>query len=182
MNEIEVRILDIDVEDIREKLLKYNAVLIKKENQINKLFDFTDGRLLEEKGYARIRIIADNLRNKHSFFMATKKIICNDLYKVTDEKEIEIDDPITAEAIFNSLGLVLKNSIKRYRESYELNGVLVEIDINDKNFCPFPYIEIEGNSKEKITEVVHMLGYVMEDTTSKTIFDIIKEYEEKTIE
>jgi len=50
---------------------------------------------------------------------------------------------------------------------------LIEIDINDKSFCPFPYIEIESTSEEEIKEIVELLGYTMEDTTSKTIFEIL---------
>ncbi len=45
--EIEVRILDVDIHEIRRKIFEYNGVLVKKENQINKLFDFDDDRLYE---------------------------------------------------------------------------------------------------------------------------------------
>lgn len=175
--EIEVRILDIDVCEVKNKLIKNSAVLIKKENQINKLFDFEDGRLLKEKGYARIRIVEDFLLNETRYYMTTKKNISkpNDKYKVMDECEVKIEDGVVGEKIFNSLGLKLNHTIKRYRESYKIFNVLVEIDINDKDFYPNPYIEIEGNSKEDIEKVVKMLGYTMDDTTSKNIFDIIKD-------
>ena len=65
--------------------------------------------------------------------------------------------------------------INRYRESYKIFDVLVEIDVNDKRFYPNPYIEIEGNCTKNIEKVVNILGYSMEDTTSKSIFDILKE-------
>ena len=60
--------------------------------------------------------------------------------------------------------------IKKYIESYELENALVEIDINDKSFCPFPYIEIETDSIENLEKVVASLGY-----TSQTIYDILAE-------
>ena len=65
--------------------------------------------------------------------------------------------------------------IKKYRESYELENALVEIDINDKSFCPFPYIEIETDSIENLEKVVAYLGYTLENTTSQTIYDILAE-------
>ena len=175
--EIEVRILDIDIEDIRKKLFENNAVLVKKENQINKLFDFEDGRLLNSKGYARIRIIEDLISNESSFYMTVKKKISsnNDKYKIMDEKEIKISDSFVGEEIFKSLGLRMTCLINRYRESYKIFDVLVEIDVNDKSFYPNPYIEIEGNCTKNIEKVVNILGYSMEDTTSKSIFDILKE-------
>ncbi|SUY30446.1 adenylate cyclase, class 2 [Clostridium perfringens] len=58
--------------------------------------------------------------------------------------------------------------IKKYIESYELENALVEIDINDKSFCPFPYIE-------NLEKVVAYLGYTLENTTSQTIYDILAE-------
>ena len=65
--------------------------------------------------------------------------------------------------------------IKKYIESYELENALVEIDINDKSFCPFPYIEIETDSIENLEKVVAYLGYTLENTTSQTIYDILAE-------
>ena len=71
--------------------------------------------------------------------------------------------------------LVLKESIKKYRESYKIMDSLVEIDINDKSFCPFPYLEIETTSEEKLKEILELLGYSIEDTTSKTIYELLEE-------
>ena len=61
------------------------------------------------------------------------------------------------------------------RESYRYKNTLIEIDINDPSFCPFPYVEIETSSEEELNEVLNLLGYSMKDTTSKTIYDILKE-------
>lgn len=175
--EIEVRILDINIEEMRDKLLKNNAVLVKKENQINKLFDFDDDKLLKSNAYARIRIIEDLILNKDFFYMTFKKRIQNENinYKIMDEQEIRISDAIVGEKIFESLGLKLTREVNKYRESYKLFNTLVEIDVNDKEFYPNPYIEIEGDSIEEIDKVVKILGYKTEDVTSKSIFEIIRE-------
>lgn len=180
--EIEVRILDIDVNEIVEKLNSLGGILVKRENQINKLFDFKNKNLLNENGYARIRIVEDLISNKNLFYMTVKKRIENGNYKIMDEKEIEISDGKIGEEIFKSLGLEMNYEIKRYRESYKIFDVLVEIDINDKNFYPNPYVEIEGDSEEKIEKVVNLFGYTMEDTTSKSIFEILKDYNKKQVD
>ena len=172
--EIEVRILDVDIHEIRRKIFEYNGVLVKKENQINKLFDFDDDRLLRNNGYARIRIIKDLISDKNFYYMTSKRKLSksSDKYKVMDEQEVLIDSWEIGENIFKSLGLSMKNEIKKYRESYKINDVLIEIDINDKSFYPNPYVEIEGESINEIEEVVNILGYSMEDTTSKSIFEL----------
>jgi adenylate cyclase, class 2 len=173
MQELETRIIDIDVEAIRNILLANGAVKVKTEDQINDIYDFEDGRLLAKKGYARIRTVNDMLNNKVVYFMTTKKMLSQEIFKVMEENETIIDNKQAGEGIFKSLGLILKESNKKYRESYKLHDCLIEIDINDKSFCPFPYLEIETTSEEKLEKIVKLLGYSLEDTTSQTIYDIL---------
>lgn len=173
MQEMETRIIKIDVDNIRYIAKTHNLELVKKENQINNIYDFEDKRLLSKKGYARIRIIEDLLNNETINYMTTKKLISQTPYKVMDENEVIISDSETGKNIFTSLGLTLVESIKKYRESYKYKNTLIEIDINDESFCPFPYLEIETNNEEELKEVVTLLGYTMEDTTSKTIYEIL---------
>jgi adenylate cyclase class 2 len=175
MQELETRIMDIDVDSIRNILLSNDAEKVKMEDQVNDIYDFEDGRLLSQKGYARIRTVKDLLNNKVVYFMTTKKMLSQERFKVMEENETIIDNKEAGEGIFNSLGLVLKESNKKYRESYKLNDCLIEIDINDKSFCPFPYLEIETTSEENLEKVVKLLGYTLEDTTSQTIYDILSE-------
>lgn len=174
MQELETRIMDINVDEIRSILLKNGAEKVKSEDQINDIYDFEDGRLLSQKGYARIRTVNDKLNNKTVYFMTTKKMLSQDRFKVMEENETIIDNKKMGEGIFKSLGLVLKESNKKYRESYKINDCLIEIDINDKNFCPFPYLEIETTSEEKLESVVKLLGYTLNDTTSETIYEILE--------
>ncbi|MBC5627993.1 CYTH domain-containing protein [Clostridium sp. NSJ-6] len=175
MKELETRIVDIDVDDIRNKLTSLGAEKVKSEDQVNEIYDFDDGRLLAAKGYARIRTTVDRIKGKETVFMTTKKMLSQDTFKVMEENEVIVDNREMAGKIFTSLGLKLQESISKYRESYKINDSLVEIDINDKSFCPFPYLEIETTSIEKLEEIVKLLGYTLEDTTSQTIYDILAE-------
>ncbi|MBN1068953.1 CYTH domain-containing protein [Clostridium botulinum] len=175
MQEIETRIMDIDIDNIRKILIDNGAENIKKEDQINDIYDFEDGKLLNNKGYARIRTVTDNINNKVVYYMTTKKMLSQERFKVMEENEVIVNDKKMAEGIFKSLGLKLKESNKKYRESYKVFNSLVEIDINEKKFCPFPYLEIETTSEENLDKVVKLLGYTLEDTTSQTIYDILAE-------
>lgn len=177
--ELETRIIDVDLETLRKRLKELNAQKVKVEDQINDIYDFSDGRLLNAKGYARIRTVYDRLNEKEIIFMTTKKLLSQGKFKEMEENEVIVSDKTMAEGIFKSLGLKLHQSIKKYRESYKLENGLVEIDINDKAFCPFPYIEIETDSEENLETIVSLLGYSMKDTTSKTIYQLIKEFNEK---
>lgn len=175
MQEFETRIMDINIDNIRDICKNISAKNVKKENQINDIYDFSDRKLLNQKGYARIRTVEDLINNKTIYFMTTKKMISQEIFKVMEENETIIEDGLMGANIFKSLGLVLQESIKKYRESYQYKNTLIEIDINDENFCPYPYLEIETKSKEEFYEVLSLLGYTVADTTSKTIYDILKE-------
>ena len=175
MKELETRVMDIDVDDIRNKMEALGAIKVKSEDQVNEIYDFEDGRLLADKGYARVRTTIDRLTGKETVFMTTKKMLSQGTFKVMEENETIVEDGEMARKIFKSLGLVLQESISKYRESYKLNDSLIEIDINDKSFCPFPYLEIETSSEEKLEEILKLLGYTLADTTSKTIYEILAE-------
>lgn len=175
MKELETRIVDIDVDKIRKILKDIGAKKVKEEYQTNNIYDFDDNRLLNAKGYARIRITDDRLNNKEVVYMTTKKMLSQDTFKVMEENETIVEDKEAASKIFTSLGLSLKQSIKKYRESYKIMDSLIEIDINDKSFCPFPYLEIETSSEEKLKKILDLIGYTIEDTTSKTIYELLEE-------
>ncbi|WP_238882154.1 class IV adenylate cyclase [Clostridium sp. YIM B02551] len=175
MKELETRILDIDLDILRNNLIKINAEKVKEENQVNNIFDYPDRRLLNEKGYARIRIVNDLINNKIVSYMTTKKMLSQERFKVMEENECIIEDGEVGKKIFYSLGLELVQSIKKYRESYKYKNTLIEIDINDKSFCPFPYVEFETSSEQELDEVLELLGYSLDDTTSKTIYEILSE-------
>lgn len=177
MNEMEVRVLKIDPDTIR-KIMKENDIpCVKKEDQVNNLFDFEDGRLLKNSGYARIRAIHDLIKKETHYYMTVKKMINNDKYKIMEENEVEIEDGKEGEKILNALGLKKIETIPKYRESYKYKNVLIEIDINDVNFFKYPYIEVEGNSEEEIKEALNLMGYTLEDSTSETIFKLKEKIE-----
>ncbi|RXI41012.1 adenylate cyclase [Clostridium tetani] len=174
LKELEVKILNINLGDIRNKVKTLNCKNVKKENQINKIFDFKNNTLLQKQGYARIRIVEDLILKSNRYYMTVKKLLSENTFKIMDEHEIEISNFQEGENIFKALGLNMTQCIKKYRESYKYKNSLIEIDINDKSFCPFPYIEIESPNEEELEEIVHLLGYSIKDTTSKNIYELIE--------
>lgn len=175
MKELETRIIKIDVVEIRKILVNNNAIKVKEENQVNFIYDFEDGRLLKHGGYARIRTIDNLINNEKVVFMTTKKLLSQGTFKEMEEHEVIVDDKNAAEGIYSSLGLILRESISKFRESYKLEYGLVEIDINDTNFCPFPYLEIETDTEENLQKILDILGYTIDDTTSDTIYKLIED-------
>lgn len=86
----------------------------------------------------------------------------NENYKIDDVKEIEIcvDNFEIANIIIEEMGYYRKKVIEKKRTSYEYNSIKIEIDE-----WPLikPYIEIEGEEKEEIYELVRKMGYSNDD-------------------
>ena len=173
--ELEVKILDINIEEIRAKMKQVQAPLVKNEIQENLIYDFPDRRLLNQRGYARIRVVVDLESKKETIFMTTKRLISSDVFKKMEEFETIIEDKNTGIGIFETLGLQRMENIKKSRESYRYKNTLIEIDVNEKSFVPFPYLEVESPSEEELEEVVNLLGYTMEDTSSLSIYEILRQ-------
>ena len=120
MKELETRVVDIDVDDIRNKMESLGAIKVKSEDQVNEIYDFEDGRLLDNKGYARVRTTTDRLTGKETVFMTTKKMLSQGTFKVMEENETIVEDGEMAKKIFKSLGLVLQESFLNIEKAINL--------------------------------------------------------------
>ncbi|MEK6857459.1 MAG: class IV adenylate cyclase [Nanoarchaeota archaeon] len=171
MNEIEVKILDIDKNKVIEKLESLGA---KKEyeGKVNAIFfDFPDKKLAKDDSFLR-------LRNKEKFAELTlKKKVSKSEAKVMEETEITCDDFENAKKILSFLGLVeSKSKANKYRISYSLDNVHFEID----SLEAFPtYLEIEAPNLEKLKSAVEKLGFSMKDAKPWSMKDVKEYYQKK---
>ena len=86
MKEIEVKILEIDVEEIEKKLKKMEAEKVFEGEVVSIYFDFPD-KLLEREGkILRLRQKGDKV------ILTYKELISKDEAKIMDEYELTIDD------------------------------------------------------------------------------------------
>lgn len=171
MNEIEVKILEIDKIKVIEKLESLGA---KKcfEGRVNaSFFDFSDKKLEKNNSFLR-------LRDKENFSELTlKKSISKDTAKIMDETEIVVDNFKNAKKILESLGLVeSKKKANKKRISYSLNDVHFEIDSLEN----YPtYLEIEAPDLEKLKIAVEKMGFSMKDTKPWSMKEVREYYKNK---
>jgi len=159
--EFEVKILNINVEEIKKKLECIGAVMVKDRNMKRYVYDIDPNR---ENYWIRLRDNGEKVT-------LTVKEIHDETIEGTKEAEVVVGDFDGTHLILNKLGFVARAYQENKRISYVLDDVEIEIDFWPK--IP-PYIEIEGKSKEDVSKVVKLLGYKMEDTTSKNT-DLIYE-------
>jgi adenylate cyclase class 2 len=168
VSEIEVKVLDIDAGRVRARLLELGATLVKKGRETNRMYDFADQRLWQQGGYVRVRDF--NGRSTLTY----KRRLPGTLYKSSEELETDVTDPAMMGAILEALGVHLRRTDEKDRESYRLDRVLFEIDTWPT--VP-PYLEIEAPTEALVEEGLKLLGIPRDDkVTSERLDQILKRH------
>lgn len=160
--EFEVKILNINVDEIVAKLNSLGAIKVGEKMQKRFVYDFKPKKL---NSWVRLRTNGQKTT-------LTVKEIENDKIDGTKEIEIIVDDFDKTNLLLEKLGYIHKGHQENKRISYILDGVEIEID-----FWPMipPYLEVEGNSIQEVERMVKLLGYELSQTTSINSLEIYKE-------
>ena len=170
MNEIELKILEIKVEEVRKKLKALGAE--KKEKvEIHALhFDYPNLQLKEKKELLRLRRVGE--RTELCFKGKSKE----GHFRVSEEIEVQTDSFEKTIDILKRVGLIIRSESKKTRESYTFGKMHFEID----TFPKVPsFLEIECPSKEEIENWVQRLGYTLDQTTNMTGGEVLEYYKKK---
>ncbi len=158
-NEIEVKILNIDVEVVKAKLTELHAKVVKDVFQTNQYYINPN-----ETEKVAIRIRKEN--NKSWVTIKRKLAKKENGVRNREEIEEEISNPVEMEKIFFGLGLQKEKLYEIKRKYYSLNDCSVEI----VHMATIPtYLEIEG-SKENIYAVAEKLGFSEDDFLKRSFF------------
>jgi len=160
MNEIEVKILNIDLKKIKKKLKEFGAKKIKNVLQIDRIYQNKTN-----KGIL-VRIRQEGKR----FYLTIKgKKIKSKLYKIRPEYEIEIPSLKFGEDMLKTLGFDYFNIGEKKRLYYKYRNCSVEI-IKIPNFPEF--LEIEGSGKN-IDYIAQQLGFKKKDFYTLSIENLV---------
>jgi adenylate cyclase class 2 len=174
MDEIEVKVIDVDTENVKTKIIGLGGKLVKNEFQYNYIYELPP-HIENRDGYIRIRRIHDLNNDTYKNILCIKKIISRAESKITEEHETPIDNLEEGLSFLNAMEIKRFGCFNKHRESYKLGDVLVEIDTWDKEHFPFPYIEIEAESSEKIYAALTLLEIPHDKASSKSLTEIKKE-------
>jgi len=147
--EYEATFENIDKEEIRKKLKKIGAKLLKPEFlQKRVVFNLPKGHEIKG-GWLRVRDEGDKVT------MSLKVV---DGIKIENQKEIclRIDNFNEAVKFLETTGCRKKAYQESKRELWEIDGV--DICIDEWPFLE-PYVEIEGKSEKEVVEVAKRLGF-----------------------
>lgn len=173
MNEVEVKVIGVNCEEIRSKIISLNGILVKKEFQENHIFSLPEN--LNAKGYIRIRVIKDYLNGNNKTLLCIKKVISQDKVRKMDEREFEVDNFDEAIGFLSALNIEFLSQENKSRESYSLEDALIEFDTWDEKVFPHPYVEIEAENEERLYSIINLLEIPHDKVTSKGLIEIKKE-------
>ena len=156
--EIELRVYDIDKEELIKKIEKLNGKFINAYEQIRYVYDFNP---VKENKWIRLR--TDGFKTT-----LTIKEYTSSKINGVNELEIEVSDMEKTNLILEKLGYKKRSVQENKRTRYILNDVEIDIDT-------WPYlktfVEFESKSKEKIYDVLKLLDIDIKNTTTKIADD-----------
>lgn len=165
--EIEVKFLDVDFDDVRANLKKLGAVCEQPMRVMQRvIMDTPDYALRQKGGYIRIR----NEGNKTT--LTYKQFDKNKDLHIASASEIEvvIDDMESTVQLFEQVGFIIRSRQETKRETWKLDDV--EIVLDEWPWLK-PYIEIEAELEDEVKKVAGGLGF----DWSKAVFgDVMVAY------
>ena len=167
MEEIEVKFLNIDVEEIEKKLKDIGAEKVFEKLYKRKTFDYPDFRLDKKGSWIRLRHEGDEI----TLAFKQRLGIGKDNDEGMEEIEFVVSDFEQAEHFLLSIGLIRKGYQENKRIRYQLGNIEFDIDSWPKLN---PYLEIETPSWEEIDKAISLLGL---DPKEKRIFSTNQIYE-----
>ncbi len=160
--EYEIRILEINKEEMIKKLQELGATLKGTFEQKRYVYDL---RPVEKGKWIRLRT------NGTTTTLTYKDIVSNSI-DGTKEVEFEVEDFNKANEFLEKIGFESRSYQENERVQYVLNDV--EIDIDSWPMIP-TYMEIEGKSEEEIINIKKILNIDETKVTTLNCDDIYKQ-------
>ncbi|MDI6736948.1 MAG: class IV adenylate cyclase [Nanoarchaeota archaeon] len=177
MDEVEVKVLDVNRKELAKKLIKLGAMKYFEGEIYAVSFDFPDKSIRNATRTLRLRTKGSKT------YLTLKNPVDNPNIKIREELELEVSDFATMKKILESLNLKQWRDVKKTRISYKLKDALFEFDKYHEEFEYIPeFMEIEVMAKDdrqavkKIYEFAEMLGIKKEQCLPWTLNELVNHY------
>ncbi len=176
LKELEVKVLNVNLDEMESKLRFLGATLIEKELQVNTLIDSKENFIQNGlDSYLRIREARSILNNNIKFTLTMKKNINREGIRENIEINTDISDKNAMLEVLKSLGYYIIQEGFKERTSYVLNNIRFDLDKWDDSTYPEPYMEIEVNDEDELEGIIELLDIPKENISTKSIVELRKE-------
>lgn len=173
--EIEVKLLGMDIEVFEQTLINKNAEKILDEEQQNIVINSTAHKIEKAQGYLRIRRTKNMDTGEEKAYFTFKEQVTSEGIRENIEHTTEISSVSDLQNILRLIGYDIQEGGKKLRRSYKYNGARFDIDVWDKAVYPYPYVEVETTSKEKLYAILEELGIEKTHISTKSISELQEE-------
>jgi len=174
--EIEVKVLNVNLDEMEEKLKRIGARLVSEEYQINTIIDRAD-KFIEKRlnSYLRIRETRNLITGKKEIELTLKKNISKGKSRQNIEITTRIDNK---EAMLEILKYLQYEAVKegyKNRKTYIYDDIRFDLDRWDKDTYPYEYMEIEVKKEEDLDKAIDLLDISRENIYTKSIMELREE-------
>lgn len=171
--ELEIKVLNINIEEMEEKLKAKGAEFLGVEIQKNHTFAPKNAKEFSN-GYLRIREkTVDDKREATE--LTFKEVVDNkDNIRVNNEYTTTINSTSNMIKILEEIGLVERYVGDKKRISYNYRGQRFDIDIWSKDVYPDPYMEIEFTNVNLMEEILDEFEIDRKNVTNESINELIE--------
>ncbi len=172
MLEKELKILDVDIEELKEKLESFGGEKTFEGYIHDVYYDYPEDKLDGEKRLFRVRKKGET----HLYTIKRKrKELKKEMWlNVKDEHETEITDLESFTRVLEKYGMKKTREKKKLRISYRIGEI--EFYIDDYEIFP-PLLEIEAHTTEQINDWIEKLGLTQHETLLCGSRSLFKHYE-----
>ncbi|MDD7765234.1 MAG: class IV adenylate cyclase [Peptoniphilaceae bacterium] len=173
--EMEVKILNIDVLKVIEKLNFLGAKFLHEENQKNYHIFSSKIDIIPKGSYLRIRELLSKNGEVLHCELTYKENIANKSFRENNEFNANFSDTKTMLEILKFLGYDIVKIGEKNRISFEFMDSIIDIDTWNKEIYPYPYMEIETESFENLYKILNLLEIDKENISLKSIEQLREE-------
>lgn len=164
--EIETRFLDINKDSLAEKLASLGATDKGEEKLEEIIFHAADGSWVGKNKFVRLRKTRGKIK-------LTYKENVQQTVDSAQEIELEVSDIDKCAEFLSKLGLEPMRRLEKYRHTFELDGVTIDMDTWPK--IP-AYVEIEGPSVESLKETCRKLDMAWDERFDGDAREVFRRY------
>jgi len=174
MQEIEVKILEVNGKKIGQMLVSLGAKKVFDGDIQTLFFDFKDGRIIKARDVLRLRKEEDKAE------VTYKKVYATRTAKKAQEYTVEVSNVEIMRKILESLGLNVTESMQKHRVSYTLDHARFDIDRYFGSYDYIPeFMEIEAENISLIHKYAERLGFKAKDCLPWSTNELIQHYSTK---
>ncbi len=176
MLELEVKILNMDLGLLEEKIKSLGGVLKSVEKQTNIVIDTRDKKIQKDlDGYLRIRDKLNLVTNEKTSKLTFKKNLKGKKVRENIELDVRLEGPDDKEniiKILELLGYEIVNIGYKDRKTYLLGDIRFDLDKWDEETYPTPYMEIEVKKEEDLQRALDLLEIPKENVSILSIVEL----------